>query len=330
MKDRPAYLGFPVQVLGCDGLKSHDARRWQSEPHLRVSLGYLRDLFAYLDGTGIRLYRMASGLAPYATHPDHPRFHGQVDECAGELADLGAEARRLGLRLSFHPSQFIVLNAPDEDPSTPLRGRLAARSAADVEVQATILEAMGLDDEAVVVLHIGGVYGDREAARERFARNFEKLSPVARRRLVLENDDGRFAVEDVLWLHERIGVRAVFDAHHHLCFNSGGMDLAEAARGCLATWQGWDARPKVHFSSPRTDWGFRHGSEERSRTPNWSSHAEFADPFAFVAFYRTIADQAPDVILEAKAKDVAVMQLRRDLVRYAPDLAAVFGLEVPT
>jgi hypothetical protein len=24
----PAYFGFPVQVLGRDGLKSHDARRW--------------------------------------------------------------------------------------------------------------------------------------------------------------------------------------------------------------------------------------------------------------------------------------------------------------
>jgi UV DNA damage endonuclease len=319
---RAAYLGFPVQVLGRDGLKSHDARRWQSGPHLRVSLGYLRDLFAYLDGAGIRMYRMASGLAPYATHPDHPQFHGQVDECTGELAELGAEARRTGLRLSFHTSQFIVLNAPDED--------LAARSAADVEVQAAILEAMGLDDEAVVVLHVGGVYGDREAGRERFARNFENLSSVARRRLVLENDDVRFGVEGVLWLHERTGVRAVFDAHHHLCFNPTGMDLVEAARASLATWQDWGVRPKVHFSPPRTDWGFRYGSEENSRAPNWTSHAEFADPFTFIAFYRAIADQAPDVILEAKAKDVAVLQLRRDLIRYAPDLAAVFGLEAVT
>ncbi len=317
--NRPAYLGFPVQVLGRDGLKSHDARRWQSRPHLRISLGYLHDLFAYLDEINIRMYRMASGLAPYATHPDHPQFHGQVGECARELVELGTEARRLGLRLSFHPSQFIVLNAPDED--------LAARSAADVEVQAAILEAMGLDHEAVVVLHIGGVYGDREAARERFARNFENLSPLAQRRLVLENDDGRFGVQDLLWLSQRTGVRAVFDVHHHLCYNPTGMDLPVAARACLATWQGWDARPKVHFSSPRTDWGFRHGSEERSRAPNWSSHAEFADPFGFISFYRNIADMAPDVILEAKAKDVAVKQLRDDLVRYAPELAALFGLE---
>jgi UV DNA damage endonuclease len=318
MRDRPAYLGFPVQVLGRDGLKSHDARRWKSKPHLRVSLGYLRDLFAYLDETDIRLYRMASGLAPYATHPDHPQFHHQVDECSGELTELGAEARRLGLRLSFHPSQFIVLNAPDE--------QLAARSAADVEVQAAILEAMGLDEEAVVVLHVGGVYGDRESARERFVRCYEQLSPVAQRRLVLENDDGRFGVTDVLWLHERLGIRAVLDVHHHHCYNPNDLGTVRAARLCLATWQGWDARPKVHFSSPRTDWGFRYGSEEKASPPRWSSHAEFVDPFAFITFYRAITDGAPDVILEAKAKDVAVQQLRRDLLYYAPDLAEVFGL----
>ena len=75
------------------------------------------------------------------------------------------------------------------------------------------------------------------------------------------------------------------------------MAVIEAARACLETWQGWTVRPKVH------------------------------NPFAFVQFYRPLADVAPDVMLEAKAKDVAVSQLQRDLVRYAPDLAQVFGLE---
>ena len=321
MSLRAPRIGFPVQILGRPGLKSHDARRWQSNPHLRVSLGYLRQVFAYLDEEGIRMYRMASGLAPYATHPDLPQFHGQVEECAPELAELGAIARRLGLRLSFHPSQYIVLNTADEN--------LAARSVADVEVQAAILEAMGLDDEAVVVLHVGGVYGDREAARARFVRRYKRLSPVAQRRLVLENDDARFGVGDALWLHERIGVRVAFDVHHLHCYNPDGMGVSEAARACLGTWQGWAARPKIHFSSPRTDWGFRYGSEDKPHAPKWASHAEFADPFAFIDFYRRLVDAAPDVMLEAKAKDVAVVQLRRDLLRYAPDLAAVFGL-VPT
>jgi UV DNA damage endonuclease len=317
--DRPARLGFVVQVLGRPDLKSHDSRRWQNDPHLRVSLDYLRDIFAHLDKEDIRFYRISSDLAPYATHPDHPQFHGQVDECRDELAELGEMARRLDLRLSFHPAQYIVLNSPDDE--------LAARSAADIELQAAILEAMDLGDEAVVVLHVGGVYGDRQAALARFVRRYRDLSPVARRRLVIENDDGRFAVKDVLWLHRETGVRIVFDVHHHHYHNPNSMDTEEAARACLTTWGEWDARPKVHFSSPRTDWGYRYGSEAEPRAPDWKAHAEFVDPFAFISFYRPLIDAAPDVMLEAKAKDVALNQLRRDLAAYAPDVAAAFGLE---
>ncbi|MGD1992939.1 MAG: UV DNA damage repair endonuclease UvsE [Anaerolineae bacterium] len=311
-------IGFPVQILGRSDLKTHDSRRWQNEPHLRTSLEYLREIFAYLDQQDIRMYRIVSSLAPYATHPDMPQFHAQVAECAEDLAEVGALARALDLRLSFHPSQYIVLNSKDED--------LARRSAADVELQAGLLEAMGLSDEAVVVIHIGGVYGDRSAARKRFAHRYEDLSTVAQRRLVVENDDARFDVQDVLWLHERTGVRAVFDLHHFHLYNRGEMIATEAARAAMATWTGWAARPKIHFSSPRTDWGFRYGSEAEPRLPNWQAHAEFADPFAFAAFYRSVADVAPDVMLEAKAKDVAVQQLRQSLVRYAPDVASIFQL----
>src|SRR5919112_6252929 len=103
-------LGFAVKVLGQEGLKSNDTRRWQSEPHLRVSLEYLRAIFAYLAKQQITMYRMSSDIAPYVTHPDMPQFHGQIEECADALAALGAKARRLDLRLSMHPSQYIVLN----------------------------------------------------------------------------------------------------------------------------------------------------------------------------------------------------------------------------
>ena len=86
-------LGFAVKVLGGGGLPSHDARRWQSGPHLRTSLEYLRAILLYLDANDIRMYRMATALAPYASHPDLLQFHGQVEECADELAAVGALAR---------------------------------------------------------------------------------------------------------------------------------------------------------------------------------------------------------------------------------------------
>ena len=158
-------LGFVVKPLARPELRSHDSRRWQNSPHLSVSLAYLRDVFTYLAEAKISMYRMSSELAPYATHPDMPQFHRQVEQCAAELAQLGAIARSLDLRLSFHPAQHVVLNAPGPD--------LVARSAADLVVQAAILDAMSMGPEAVVVTHLGGVYGDREAARDRFARNYD-------------------------------------------------------------------------------------------------------------------------------------------------------------
>src|SRR3954447_17288246 len=136
-------LGFPVSVLGEPGLKSNDTRRWQSNPHLRTSLEYLEHIFDYLEANNIRMYRMSSDLAPYATHPDMPQFHGQVAECAAELADLGRLARDLRLRLSFHPSQYILLNSRD-----PV---VVEKSIRDLVSQAEILDRMDQGPEAVLV-----------------------------------------------------------------------------------------------------------------------------------------------------------------------------------
>jgi UV DNA damage endonuclease len=313
-------LGFAVKVLGQAGLKEHDSRRWQNHPHLSVSLAYLRDIFEYLRRERIRMYRMSSELAPYLTHPELTQFHGQIGECAADLAALGQLAREIGLRLSFHPSQYVVLNAPDE--------ALAAKGALDAATQAELLERMGLDDEAVVVVHVGGVYEGRERARERFVLAFERLPELARRRLALENDDTRFGVADTLWIHRQTGVRLIFDNLHHHCFNPEGMPLREALAACLATWPA-TVRPKVHVSSPRTEMRVAEQVDpaigrrvQILQPPIWTRHSDYIHPFEFVAFLREAAGLRPfDVMLEAKAKDLALLRLRQDVQRYAPDLA---------
>ena len=316
-------LGFAVKALGRPGLPSNDARRWQSGPHLRVSLQYLDAIFTYLAEAGIAMYRISSDLAPYVTHPDMPQFHGQIRECAAELARLGERARQLGLRLSFHPSQYILLNSPDES--------LVDKSIADLAAQAELLDAMELGAEAVVVTLLGGVYGDLASGRERWTSAYARLPEHARRRLVLENDDVRYDAADVLWIHERTGVPLVFDYLHHWCNNRAGLDAHATLAACLKTWPA-GARPKIHFSSPRTE---TRTLERRDRAtgktsqvqapPIWTGHADYINPFEFITFMRGAAGQPDfDVMLEAKAKDLALLQLRADLRRYAPDVAARF------
>jgi UV DNA damage endonuclease len=313
-------LGFAVKIVGQPGLKSNDTRRWQSKPHLSVSLAYLRDVFAYLRQIDVHMYRLSSDLAPYVTHPDLPQFHNQIDECADELATLGQIARQDGLRLSFHPGAFVVLNSPDE--------AVVAKTIADLEAQTRILDRMGLGPEAVINTHVGGVYGDKQAAIDRFVERHRSLPEAVRQRLVLENDERSFDIGDTYAIHQQTGIRLVFDQLHHLCNPAPDMSLETALGLALSTWPA-DQTPKIHFSTPHTamisgETRDESGRKRRTlREPRLSQHADLIDPFAFIALCRAASDDRDfDVMLECKAKDVALLRLRRHLARLAPDLVA--------
>ena len=304
-------LGFAVNVLGEGGLPSHDTRRWQSEPELAVSLERLRAILAYLDRNDIRMYRMPSGLAPYASHPELTQFRAQIGACAAELGEVGALARELGIRLSFHPGQYTVLNSE--------RPEVQEAAIAELEVQAELLDLMQQPAEAVVVLHIGGTAGGSDAARDRFRRGLEQLSERAAARLVVENDDRAFGLSDVLELSSQTGLRVVWDAHHHYCHDPAGIAAGEALRLALATWPP-EQTPKVHYSSPRLDVGEKarrvgRRVERRPVLPPLRAHADLIDPIAFEGFLADAGDGSRDfdVMLEAKAKDLALIRLREQL-----------------
>jgi UV DNA damage endonuclease len=316
-------LGFAVKVLGRPGLKSHDTRRWQSSPHLKVSLGYLREILRYLHEARIRMYRMSSDLAPYLTHPDLPQFHNQLEESRADLAAVGALARALDIRLSIHPAQYIVLNSESEE--------VARKAAADLVAQARILEAMGQGREAVVVVHGGSGAGGMEAATERFVRRFRALPEEARARLVLENDESVFALPDTLRVHEACGVSLVFDLLHHHVHNPGRLGALEALQAALATWPA-GVTPKIHVSSPRTEMHVDERKDPQTgkkvaivRPPQWSQHSDFANPFEVIGFLEEARALGPfDIMLELKSKDVGLLRLREDLQRFAPELAGVW------
>ncbi len=146
----------------------------------------------------------------------------------------------------------------------------------------------------MIVLHGGGMAGGAEAALARLERGIERLSPRARSRLALENDDRSFTPVDLLPLCRRLGVPLVYDAHHHRC-KADGLTAAEATEAAIETWG--SREPYFHISSPRNGWG----------TGDPQPHADYVDP----------AD-VPDVWLgrrltvdvEAKAKERAVTALR--------------------
>ena len=324
MNGQPLRLGFPVKVMGKPSLKSNDTRRWQKNPHLKTSLEYVSEILDYLARHKIGMYRLSSDIAPYATHPDMPQFHAMVAESDAELRAIGAKAKQLDVRLSFHPSQFVLLNSPNPE--------LTRKSIWDLSSQAEMLDRMELGPDAVLVTHVGGTYGDVRASRARWVETWPTLPEHVRQRLVLEHDDIRFSAADVLWIHGHTGVRLIFDYQHFWCLNPERAEMVDTIRRILATWPG-GARPKLHYSSPRTELrAITRRDKETKRLkkvhlpPIWTGHADFTNPFEFTRFMRDCEGLVFDVMLEAKAKDLSLLKLRLDLLRYAPDIAERFGI----
>ena len=232
---------------------------------------------------GIGLFRIGQGLIPFASHQAFP--YDWPEEHGDDLRHLGALARSLGVRLSMHPGQFINPGSPN--PET------AERSIDELRYTARVFDLMGNED-AVIVLHLGGAYDDRTAAVDRFV---EALRPEegVRRYLALENDERIWTVEEIVGAARTLGIPAIVDNLHH-GLNPGGLSLGEALDLALPTWEARGVRPKVHLSS-----------QDPTKRPGAHAHAIEAEDWA--AFLDALAGRETDVMVEAKGKELALPPL---------------------
>jgi UV DNA damage endonuclease len=188
----------------------------------------------------------------------------------------------------------------------------------DLETQARLLDAMGLSPEALVIIHVGGSAGGIGAGRDRFLAGFERLSEPARARLAIENDDRAYDAHTVTEIGEACGIPVVWDFLHHRCHNPQRIPADEALAAALATWR-LGVMPKIHYSSSRLDVTERRRRRGRRVDrqlvlPPLRAHADLIDPIGFERFLRdSFASGDFDIMIEAKAKDLALIRLRDQL-----------------
>ena len=273
------------------------------EPEVRRA--YLADIAGHNAGAlaaaverchqlGIGAFRMSSQILPLATHPDSGYTLDHLDPSggiSGAYEWAGALARAYDVRLSFHPDQFVVLNSERE--------AVVKSAVQELELQGEVAEIVGAD---VIVVHAGGAGGGVPAAVERLERGLGLLTPRARERLALENDDRCFTPLSLGRLCQRTGVPLVYDAHHHRCLPDG-LSVAEASELAFGTWG--EREPYAHISSPRDGW----------ESPNPRAHADYIDPADFPGFW---LDRTITVDVEAKAKERAVLALKATVMSARP------------
>ena len=153
----------------------------------------------------------------------------------------------------------------------------------------------------MMILHLGGVFGDKAATLDRFRENYAKLPQGVKDRLVLENDDMSWSVHDLLPLCEELNIPMVLDFHHHnIIFDpeqirEGTKDIMNLYPRILATWKRKNIRPKMHYSEPTP--AAITGSQRRKHSPRVA----------------TLPPCPPDMdlMIEAKDKEQAVFELMR-------------------
>ncbi|GAB4430595.1 MAG: UV damage repair endonuclease [Chloroflexi bacterium OHK40] len=305
-------LGFAVRAPEHPDLASIG----RAVPHLSVALAHLADMLSYVERAGIRFYR--------AVLPPPRGGFAEIEACAGQLEALAERLALAGIRLGTHLPPGLPLCAADE--------ARAGEAMAAIELTAALLEALDgrqppAPPEATMVAHLGAPAGD-DTASARFATRYHSLSARARARLALEHDAAGTSLGRLLALHQRCGVPIVFDALHWELYNPERLPLGLALGLALATWPP-GARAEVHLSSQRSEAHLlpgRAGAPARVLPPRPGQHADFIAPGDLERLLRAASGLPPfDLMLEAKAGDMALRRLRTELARRSPELAVRLG-----
>lgn len=242
----------------------------------------------------IHLYRFSSSIIPLATHDEVEWDY--IEPFRPLYEEIGRLVQKHKMRTSFHPNQFTLFTSD--------RPHVTENAVKDMEYHYAMLEAMGLQQESHINLHVGGAYGDKTAAIARFHENIKQLPQPVKRQMTLENDDKTYTTTETLAVCEKEDIPMMFDYHHYMANHTESETLAEVLPRFYQTWNRIGMPPKIHVSSPKSEKAFR-------------SHADYVNPDFVRPLLKELKDLATpvDFMIEAKEKDRALSQLVEDFSR---------------
>ncbi|KAK3681925.1 hypothetical protein LTR37_020745 [Vermiconidia calcicola] len=247
------------------------------------------------DRYNIKFFRLSSEMFPFASHSE---YGYKLAPFASEaLAEAGKVIAELGHRVTTHPGQFTQLGSP--------RPSVIENAIRDLDYHDEMLSLLKLpeqlDKDAVMILHMGGMFEGKEETLQRFRENYAGLSQSVKNRLVLENDDVIWTVHDLLPVCEELNIPFVLDYHHHnILFDSsqireGTKDIMGLYPRIKATWDRKGITQKMHYSEPTPP--AITGRQRRKHNPRPA----------------TLPPCPPDMdlMIEAKDKEQAVFELMK-------------------
>ena len=259
----------------------------------QLGLDNCKDLYKILEWNkenGFNFFRITSNLFPWSSEynlSDMPDY----DEICDILSKAGGYAIDNDIRITSHPGPFNVLTSPHP--------HVVENCINDLSIHGEVFDLMNLSRTPYnkINIHIGGAYGDKVSAMERFCENFHRLPDSVKTRLTVENDD-KATMYSVVDLYEgvycKIGIPIVFDYHHHR-FCNGGLSEEDALEVAISTWN--NIVPVVHYSESRN-------IEQEDDKIRPQAHSDY------VRDYIDTYGNRVDIMVEAKAKELAVLKYK--------------------
>ncbi len=249
------------------------------------NLKSLENIIDYNISNHIRLFRISSDIIPFGSSPVNMIKWWEVFE--PEFLKIGAKIKNNQIRVSMHPGQYTVLNSPHKD--------VVRRALEDLHYHTLFLNSLGVNQEHKIILHIGGVYGNKPEAIARFKMNYMDLSDEIKLRLVLENDDKSYNIGDLIKIGKELNAPIVFDNLHHRINPPDDKKMEETwIKECSETWKVEDGRQKIHYS-------------QQDLAKRGGSHSQSIRVEEFMEFYKRVDGQNLDIMLEVKDKNISAV-----------------------
>jgi UV DNA damage endonuclease len=271
----------------------------KKEAHKKVTdiwehnINTLQKAIDYCRSHNIKGYRIGSDLLPQMDRmvDDGVVTHEDLDRATEKLSNINSS----GIILSMHPGQHVNMGSPTES--------VIHNSMRDLKNHFFVAKPLGCTE---INFHLGGSYGDKESAMVRFKHNMHTLlTPEQLSWITLENDELNYSIKEVIEVCKELGVRATYDIHHQRCYQLN--HEADGSPKDYFDWAGetWKEHSyqRMHISTPRGD-GYTTASKSRP-------HHDFISVVDMPAWMTQQAFLYVDI--EAKAKEVAIKQLRSDL-----------------
>jgi len=277
---------------------------------VKGNLIYLSQILEYNVKNNLLFFRISSDLVPFASHPickfEWYKFF------QSEFEQIGDYIKRHNIRISMHPDQFVVLNSPND--------KILENSIKELKYHCRVLDRMRLDGTAKVQIHVGGVYGNKPEAIDRFIKTYNNIHLIdhsIKKRLVIENDDHLYNIKDCFYINQQTSIPVIFDNLHHECFGSSQKESKMEERSvrnplqkAMSTWKNNnDGFPMVDYSSQ----DIRNISDDNHLRVRKGKHTVTINPNLFKSFLKQTGGLDFDIMLEIKDKEISALSALRAL-----------------